>query len=166
MKINYSYICTEGKLKGRFYMEITDKNACAFYTSDYHLEMIMLPYINNNFENNKEVYVFTQNNLEDTITHLVNNINLNENTKRKVLNINWNKEDENKYKELIQEEKESIVFIKGNRKYIEKVNQNLNQIKSYKNIEIIDCYSLDDIGNKVDEIRKNYKNVLMTDGKR
>ncbi|MBO6232719.1 MAG: hypothetical protein J6N78_01455 [Clostridia bacterium] len=147
-------------------MEITDKNACAFYTSDYHLEMIMLPYINNNFENNKEVYVFTQNNLEDTITHLVKNINLNENTKRKVLNINWNKEDENKYKELIQEEKESIVFIKGNKKYIEKVNQNLNQIKSYKNIEIIDCYSLDDIGNKVDEIRKNYKNVLMTDGKR
>ena len=136
-------------------MEITDKNACAFYTSDYHLEMIMLPYINNNFKNNKEVYVFTQNNLEDTITHLVKNIN-----------INWNKEDENKYKELIQEEKESIVFIKGNKKYIEKVNQNLNQIKSYKNIEIIDCYSLDDIGNKVDEIRKNYKNVLMTDGKR
>lgn len=35
------------------------ENSCAFYASDYHLEMIMLPYINENFKNNKTVYVLS-----------------------------------------------------------------------------------------------------------
>lgn len=147
-------------------MAVTDKNACAFYASDYHLEMIMLPYINENFKNNKKVYVFTQNNLEETINHLVKNVNINKEIKEKVLDINWKNEDEGKYKTLIEDKTEAVIFVKGNENYIEKVNKNLNQIKNYKNIEIIDCYSLDEVGCKAEKIRQNYKNILMTNGKR
>ncbi len=146
-------------------MAVTDKNACAFYASDYHMEMIMLPYINENLKNNKNVYVFTQNNLEETINHLVKNVNIDKDIKDKVLDINWKNEDESKYKTLVEDKSKSIIFVKGNEKYIEKVNKNLNQIKSYKNIEIIDCYSLEEVGSKTQEIRQNYKNVLMTNGK-
>ena len=146
-------------------MAVPDKNACAFYASDYHMEMIMLPYINENFKNKKNVYVFTQNNLEETIKHLVKNVNINNYIKEKVLNINWKNEDESKYKTLIEDKSESIIFVKGNENYIEKINKNLNQIKNYKNIEIIDCYSLEEVGIKTEEIRQNYKNVLMTNGK-
>ncbi|MBR0491764.1 MAG: hypothetical protein IJJ82_06975 [Clostridia bacterium] len=146
-------------------MAVPDKNACAFYASDYHMEMIMLPYINENFKNKKNVYVFTQNNLEETIKHLVKNVNINKDIKEKVLNINWKNEDESKYKTLIEDKSESIIFVKGNENYIEKINKNLNQIKNYKNIEIIDCYSLEEVGIKTEEIRQNYKNVLMTNGK-
>lgn len=146
-------------------MAVTDKNACAFYASDYHMEMIMLPYINENLKNNKNVYVFTQNNLEETINHLVKNVNIDKDIKDKVLDINWKNEDESKYKTLVEDKSKSIIFVKGNEKYIEKVNKNLNQIKSYKNIEIIDCYSLEEVGSKTEEIRQNYKNVLMTNGK-
>lgn len=146
-------------------MAVPDKNACAFYASDYHMEMIMLPYINENFKNKKNVYVFTQNNLEETIKHLVKNVNINNDIKEKVLNINWKNEDESKYKTLIEDKSESIIFVKGNENYIEKINKNLNQIKNYKNIEIIDCYSLEEVGIKTEEIRQNYKNVLMTNGK-
>ncbi|MBO4293355.1 MAG: hypothetical protein J5881_03085 [Clostridia bacterium] len=145
-------------------MAVTDKDACAFYASDYHLEMIMLPYINEN--KNKEVYVFTQNNLEETINHFMKNVNINKETKERVLNINWKNEDENKYRTLLEDENESIIFVKGNGDYIKKVNKNLNQIKSYKNIEIIDCYSLDEVGSKTDDIRRSYRNVLMTNGKK
>ena len=146
-------------------MAVPDKNACAFYASDYHMEMIMLTYINENFKNKKNVYVFTQNNLEETIKHLVKNVNINKDIKEKVLNINWKNEDESKYKTLIEDKSESIIFVKGNENYIEKINKNLNQIKNYKNIEIIDCYSLEEVGIKTEEIRQNYKNVLMTNGK-
>ena len=58
-------------------MAVTDKDACAFYASDYHMEMIMLPYINESLNKNKKVYVFTQNNLEDTINHFIKNVNTN-----------------------------------------------------------------------------------------
>ena len=147
-------------------MAVTDKDACAFYASDYHMEMIMLPYINESLNKNKKIYVFTQNNLEDTINHFIKNVNINENIKEKVLNINWKNEDEGKYKTLVEDENESIIFVKGNEDYIQKVNKNLNQIRNYRNIEIIDCYSLEEVGSKTEEIKHNYKNVLMTDGKK
>ena len=142
------------------------ENLCTFYTSDYHLEMIMLPYINKNLKNNKDVYVFTQDNLDESINHLVKNVNIEDNIKKKILNINWKNENEDKYNSLIENNNESIIFVKGNENYIKKVNKNLNQIKNYRNIEIIDCYSLDEVGDKVNIITKNYENILMTEGKR
>ena len=142
------------------------ENLCTFYTSDYHLEMIMLPYINKNLKNNKDVYVFTQDNLDESINHLVKNVNIEDNIKKKILNINWKNENEDKYNSLIENNNESIIFVKGNEDYIKKVNKNLNQIKNYRNIEIIDCYSLDEVGDKVNIITKNYENILMTEGKR
>ena len=82
------------------------ENSCAFYASDYHLEMIMLPYINENFKNNKTVYVFTQNNLTNTVNTLMEKVNLEKETKQKIMKINWAKDDETKYKKLIEDNKE------------------------------------------------------------
>lgn len=141
------------------------ENSCAFYASDYHLEMIMLPYINENFKNNKTVYVFTQNNLTDTVNTLVGKVNLESKTKEKILNINWNKDDENKYKKLIEDKEKSVVFVKGDKQYIEKVNNNLEQIKGYKEFEVIDCYNLDEVNGEIKSISNKYGSVLKTLGK-
>ena len=160
-----SYTDTKVKMKGRFYMALSKENSCAFYASDYHLEMIMLPYINENFKNNKKVYVFTQNNMEVTVNHLVENVILDENKKKKILNINWKNEDENKYNSLINEDRNTVIFVKGDQEYINKVNKNLNQIKNYKDIEIIDCYSIEEVDSNANKIREKYNNVLLTNGK-
>lgn len=146
-------------------MSDSKENSCAFYASDYHLEMIMLPYINKNLKNNKSVYVFTENDLEDTISTLVAKVNLEKNTKEEVLNINWKKDDESKYNKLINDKKESVIFVKGNKEYINKVNNNLKQFNDYKNIEVIDCYNLEQIDNKSLEISQKYSSVLNTEGK-
>lgn len=146
-------------------MSDSKENSCAFYASDYHLEMIMLPYINKNLKNNKSVYVFTENDLEDTISTLVAKVNLEKNTKEEVLNINWKKDDENKYNKLINDKKESIIFVKGNEEYINKVNKNLKQLNEYKNIEVIDCYNLEQIDNNSMEVSQKYSSVLNTEGK-
>ena len=143
-------------------MAVTKENLCAFYASDYHLEMIILPYINKNLENDKEVYIFTQNNLENTITDLIKKVNIKEKKKKKVLNINWKIDDENKYKQLVYENKESIIFVKGNEEYINKVNNNLKDVKKYKVLKIIDCYNMEEIGTKAIDIVKNHKNILIT----
>ena len=143
-------------------MTLGKENTCAFYASDYHLEMIMLPYINENLKENKNIYIFTQNNLEETIKTLIEKVNLKKETKQNILNINWKNEDENKYKELITENKKTIVFIKGTEEYIEKTNHNLNQIKELKDMEIVDCYNLNDLENNANDIKNNYKKILVT----
>ncbi len=38
---------------------------CSFYASDYHFEMIILPYIEKNLEKNKKIIILTENNLEE-----------------------------------------------------------------------------------------------------
>ena len=143
-------------------MAVNKENSCAFYVSDYHLEMIMLPYINENLKQNKSVYVFTQNNLEDTINTLVEKVNLKNEIKDNILNINWKVDDENKYNKIIEDKKEKIIIIKGNEKYIETINKNINQIKQYQPINVVDCYNLQEIGNNANIISKNYKNILTT----
>ena len=45
----------------------TKEKICAFYASDYHFEMISLPYIERKLEEKNEVIILTENNLEETI---------------------------------------------------------------------------------------------------
>ena len=37
----------------------TKEKICAFYASDYHFEMISLPYINKRIENKDEIVILT-----------------------------------------------------------------------------------------------------------
>ena len=44
----------------------TKEKICSFYASDYHFEMIALPYMCKSLEENKDVVILTENNLKDT----------------------------------------------------------------------------------------------------
>ena len=69
----------------------TKEKTCAIYASDYHFEMISLPYIEKNIEENKEIIIFTENNLEETINTLVSKTNLKDDKKKKILRIRLEK---------------------------------------------------------------------------
>ena len=69
----------------------TKEKTCAIYASDYHFEMISLPYIEKNIEENKEIIIFTENNLEETINTLVSKTNLKEKKKKKILRLRLEK---------------------------------------------------------------------------
>ena len=100
---------------------------CCLYVSDFHLEMILLPFIKNKMESSK-VLVFTQKNLFETVKKVLGRTNLNLNDKNKILNIeNW---DKKKIKEsnIINNDKETryTIIINGNKEYIEHINKNIN----------------------------------------
>ena len=148
----------------------TKEKICAFYASDYHFEMVSLPYINNKIENNNEIIVLTENNLEQTIKILLEKTNLKVDKKEKILNIDWKNNDFEKFKSIktkIDEQKDLIIFIKGKENYINNVNQNIQKwITKNDNIKIIDCYDIEEVGEKTDEIMKKYKKILRTSGER
>ena len=123
---------------------MTEKRLCLFFASDYHFEMISLPYINKKLDESKEVIVLTENNLKETIKTLVSKINLNEDKKVDILKIDWENNDLNKFKKInedIKSKKDMVIFVKGKENYIKNINENIEKwTEKSKNVEIIDCY--------------------------
>lgn len=146
--------------------EKTKEKSCIFYVSDYHFEMISLPYISKKIEENKKIIILTEENLEETIKVLVEKINLNEEKKKQILKINWNKDDTSKLQEIKEENKvKTEIFIKGTEEYINKMNKEIEQINN-NNIKIIDCYNIEKINEKVDSIMVRYNNLISTVGEK
>ena len=136
------------------------EKTCLFFASDYHFEMITLPYISKNLKENKNVVVMTENNLEKTVGKLLENLNLASESKESLEKIDWNNNKLKKIKEIQNsniEGKDVIIFIKGKEEYIK------NFIENNK-VEIINCYDINQISEDVNEIVKQYNNVLATSG--
>ena len=148
----------------------TKEKVCTFYASDYHFEMTSLPYINKKIEENKEVIILTENNLENTINKLVSNINLNQEKKERILNLNWKNDDLNKFKLInknTENNKNMVIFIKGNKNYIKNINKNIEKwTEKNKNTQVIDCYNLEEISEIIDEIVGDYTKILSTKGEK
>lgn len=148
----------------------TKEKICTFYASDYHFEMISLPYINKNIEENKEVIVLTENDLEETMKILISKMNLQEEKKDKILNLNWKNDDLNKFKRInnnINEQKAMVIFIKGKENYIRNVNKNIEKwIEKSSNIKVVDCYDMEEVSEKIENIMGEYKKILSTKGEK
>lgn len=148
----------------------TKEKTCAFYVSDYHFEMISLPFIERNLAEDKEIIVLTENNLEDTIKIIIEKVNLQEKNKSNILKINWNNNDLEKFKQIknnIENNKNITIFIKGKSNYIKNINNNIEKwTKNNNKIKIIDCYDIEEVGSNLNIITSKYKNVLSTAGER
>lgn len=131
--------------------------------------MISLPYINKKLDESKEVIVLTENNLKETIKTLVSKINLNEDKKVDILKIDWENNDLNKFKKInedIKSKKDMVIFVKGKENYIKNINENIEKwTEKSKNVEIIDCYDMEEISQDMDNIMDQYKFTLKTTGK-
>lgn len=141
----------------------TKEKVCCFFASDYHFEMIALPYINTNMDNNKNVKIFSQNDLEKTVNTLVSKINLKDDRKEDILNLDWSKKDNLDSVETIDEN--SVIFIKGEEDYINRVNQKLKE-NNLDNIKVINCYEIDEVKDHVDNIMEKYDRILNTEGEK
>ncbi len=145
---------------------ITKEKSCAFYASDYHFEMISLPYISKSMDENKEIIILTENNLKDTVNTLISKMNLKEEKQKKILSLDWNNDDLKKFKEISKKTKEDadmVIFIKGKQNYIKNVNKNIEKwVITDKHVKIIDCYEFFEVEEKIDEIAKEYDKVLGT----
>ena len=126
--------------------ELDGLKKCCVYANDFHLEMILLPYIKENLSETKFV-ILTENNLEETVKILLERITLAENYKAEIFNINWKNEKNKKIdymKECLCNDEKITVIIKGSLNYI---NDILNIIMDFdkNNIDIIRCYSVEEL---------------------
>ncbi len=146
----------------------TEEKVCTFYVSDYHFEMTILPYLDKKITNQDKIVLLTQNNLEKSVKTVLENTNLKEEKKEQILKINWTNNNESKIeqiKTITKENKNIILFIKGEEKYIQNTNQKIEPIlKENNKIKIIDCYNLEEIGENMVNIMETYQKTLKITG--
>ena len=150
---------TRKQLKGMNRMLVENKieKLCCFYVSDFHLEMILLPYINKRLDEN--IIIKTEKDLRDTVETLVSKMNLNQENKDKILSLSWNNEDNNDRKI----KNESNIIIIGNKNYIADVNKQIMQ-KNLEDLTIVDCYNFEEIKDDIKSISEKYDGSLNTSG--
>ena len=125
------------------------EKTCCFYVSDFHLEMILVPYIEEKIEEN--ISILTERKLKGSLEILISRMNLKEENKLKILQLGWDGDKEIK--------DNSNVIIIGSNEYIKKKNK---EIENKNVISILDCYNFE--SNDVNNIVKKYKNTINTLG--
>lgn len=129
--------------------ELDGLEKCCIYANDFHLEMILLPYLKENLGKTKFI-IFTENSLEETIKILIERTNLDEKVKGDILNLGWDDnymEKINLLTEFMNKEKITVI-VKGGLDYIKNV---VNIVNGNSNVEVVKCYCVDDInGENVD----------------
>lgn len=130
------------------------ENKCCFYVSDFHLEMTILPYINEKIKENKDIVIVTQNKLEESIKILISRMNLK--NKEQIIELDWN----NSQIDKIKGRKNIVIINNGTKKFIEDTNKKIEEIVGNEIAEIINCYSFNEIKDEIIEIREKHTEVL------
>ncbi len=133
------------------------KNICNFYVSEYHLEIMLLPYISKKIDNEENITIITEFDLESTLNVVIERINLDKDKKEKIKKIGWNIQN---IENIIPN---TNVILIGSKKFI---NEKVFELKErqVENLEIIACYNYNEVKNDMKEIVSKYDGMLNTLG--
>ena len=133
------------------------KNICNFYVSEYHLEIMLLPYISKKIDNEENITIITEIDLESTLNVVIERINLDKDKKEKIKKIGWNIQN---IENIIPN---TNVILIGSKKFI---NEKVFELKErqVENLEIIACYNYNEVKNEMKEIVSKYDGMLNTLG--
>ena len=118
---------------------------CNFYVSDFHLEMILLPYLNEKIQENEPINIISEKNLNQSINELISKVNLDKNMKNNILNLKWDSSD------IKNIQNNSNVILVGTKDFIEQKTNKLMDM-DIENLKIIDCYNLLEVEKEVPKI--------------
>ena len=149
------------------------KKLCNFYVSDLHLSVMLLPYISRQINEDVEITTIFEKLDKQNIETILDKLNVK--NKNEILNINWfnsNKDTYEKIEDTIEKSingnKNITIIIGGNKKYISDNNKSIiNYLKeknTKSNIKIINCYDVEEVGNEMKSIVKEYDGILNTSG--
>ncbi len=135
---------------------------CCFYASDWHLTVMLLPYINNKIDEKSNIYMKCENNIEDKMKILLNKLKIK--NEKSILDISWNSKVQ---EDTASDGNEKIYIISGDEDYIKETNENIEQFYygREQKIKIINCYEITKGKNLNKIIEENgYTQILNTKG--
>lgn len=151
---------TKEQSKGMNDMIVENKKidkACSFYVSDFHLEMILMPYINEKIDKRENIVITTEKDLRDTVEILISKVNINKENKKKILDLGWGKSGYTPVND------ESNVIVIGTEKYINDINNKIEDSNINK-VTIINCYDFEEVKDNIVNIVEAHDESLNTIG--
>lgn len=130
---------------------------CSFYASDFHLEMMLLPYINKGIDEKQKIKIVTEKNLENSMKILVSKVNLNDDKREEILNLGWNKS------EIGEINNSSNIILVGTQDFIDNKHKEIME-KQFDNAKIIDCYNIEEVNGNMQNIINQHDKSLNTLG--
>ena len=137
------------------------EKVCCFYASDWHLTVMLLPYINKNIDEKNKIYMKFEHSIEDKMKILLGKLQIK--NEKNIRNIDWNG---NVGEEEVCENKK-VFIISGSEEYIKEKNDLIEQYycNSDDRVKIINCYNVSEEKNLNNIIQNNkYQNDLNTKG--
>ena len=154
------------------------RKTCGFYVSEYHMVTMLLPHIVTKVEKGVKIDTILNNNIKKEIKELVSKLNINDITKAKVLNINWESTDEKDFSEIkdfmekvIKNSNDIEILINGTKSQIDNINKNLeywldmniDKIEGI-HINIINCYEVSEFNSNINSILNEHEYIINTSG--
>ncbi len=134
---------------------------CCFYASDWHLTVMLLPYISKKINEDSSIYMKCENDIKQKLEILLNKLSVK--NEKGIMSMSWN----NTVNEDETDSKEKIYIISGSEEFIENKNQEIEEYYQNKdeNIKIINCYEVNENCRLKDIIEENgYTKILNTKG--
>ena len=132
---------------------MNDEKICNFYANEVHLGVTIVPFVANIIKEHSKVCTILNTNINNEVENIISKINIDENLKNEILNINWKKTNSNKQEiknyveDEIKDNSEIYVIINGNKDEIEEKNKYIEEIKEEnkdKNINIVNCFQINE----------------------
>ncbi len=150
---------------------------CSFYVNDWHLTTMTLPRINKQIEENIKIVTLLEKGIKNNIIELLSKMNLSEELKKKILDIDWTSNETCKYSDIEKKLQKSLkkqskieIFVNGSNEYIQLINEAIEKyakknIKKLKNkeISVVNCYEVTQFSN-ISEILNKHELILNTSG--
>lgn len=137
-----------------------EKTYC-LYASDWHLAIMLLPFISNELNEKNRVYMKFEKNIKDKINKLTNKLKIR--NKNEINNISWGIEiNDEEYTD-----KEKIYIVSGDDEYMLDMNKKIELYYSERNdkVKIINCFDITSSeGKKCLDNIGDYTKVLTTKG--
>ena len=138
---------------------------CSFYVNEWHLTMMLIPYVNKVLEEKSEIKIISEQNLELHIQSILSRLSLKPEIKEQINKIDW--KETTKIESKIENSKENTkIIIIGNKEYIEKANKIIEENIKNRQITIINCYEVMQFNNNMEQILCEHDKVLNTSGSR
>lgn len=140
------------------------KKICGCYASNNHLAAMILPYVDSKVERGEKITTILEEGIEDEMEELINKVNINTETKEKILKIGWTSKSEIKLENKKINDEELNIIITGNKEEIERKNQIIKSIENKKaKINLINLYNIEEVKN-MNEILEKHDYIINTSG--
>lgn len=140
-----------------------ENKICSFNVNEYHLVTMLMPYIYEEVNYEKEVITFFEKDLTESYEKVLNTNNLFWRNREVLDKIDWKKLDPKKLSSKFEKCKDNdIVIVAGREEFINRINRLISNF--HTNFTLVNCFEINNFEEDIEKIINNHSKMLNTKG--